>query len=788
MSISLSNTERTVVEYVAKGESCNLRNKTISSRLIKLLCIDPDSIAPASGLPDFRVLPYGIEIHNATIKGDIDLRSAKLEFGLRFRGCTFEGQVILEGTRLRHLEMKECTLKKGLNIENALVWENVDISGATLKSVNDNPYREEVAHHSSDHQNSVLWARDAEIKGSLIAQKCKVQGEIFLAGAQIDGMLDLSGTDFGRQRKSFTGQWAIFALNAEIGGSVYLRGVKVHTSNNRANKQKPPQGAICFYGASLKSKLSASFESEHATFSSLDFSEATIDGDVEIKECEIKHCLMLRGCDVNGSITLEGTKFSGKNKDGYSVIGRDLRVAETLQFGREPSNSRSDSEDAQRREATSNSGNAPQTGKSSATEKSSSNNSDKITVSGSIDLTGAHIGRNLLLDHLNIKGKAGNRNRSIRASSIQVGGALMMRYTTVAGAVDLRVAQIQKIVSLHGVEINHAEGGFPSLTMRGAYVGLDLVFGDEDYKGCCGDNCFSANWIRLSGIQVNGSLRLYRGCVQGIFESVGIQVGGDFKIEDTKFIENVDLSGSRVAGSFECRSSEFARDSGPVSSKLVLRKGIKMYNSSIGQDVRFTDVILGKKTKPQGKVELIGAKIGGALAVTGKCHLPFEAHNMSVGQDVFLRGEGAGFVAHQTVRLDGSEIGGNLDCRGGKFVAKPSQDSSMRRMHEFKSPTDYCLYAAGISVGQSVYLGVLKSSSKTETFTATGAVCFSDAKIGRNFDCRGGVFNDSSERCFYAPRIVVGGDMNFCVVREDNKKRFTAHGTVRIPGAQIGGG
>jgi hypothetical protein len=590
------------------------------------------------------------------------------------------------------------------------------------------------------------------------------------------------------RKKLFKRRWAIFALNAEIGGSVYLRGVKVYTPGYGTENQESPQGEICFYGARLKSKLSASFSSEQATFSSLDFSEATVDGDVEIKECEVTHCLLLRGCEVNGNITLEGTKFSGKNKDGYSVIGRDLRVAEMLQFGREPSISCSDSKDVQGREATSNSDNAPLSDQAETTGKSSSNNSNPITVSGSIDLTGAHIGRNLLLDNLDILGKTGKGKRSIRASSIQVGGALMMRYTTVAGAVDLRVAQIQRIVSLHGVKLNHAGDGFPSLTMRGAYVGLDLLLGDDDYKDLCKDNCFFAKWIRLNGIQVNGSLRLYRGCIEEVFEAVGIQVGGDFKIENTKFTENVDLSGARVAGSFECKSSKCKRKCKRAKSKVTFQKGIKMYNSSIGQDVRFTDVIFGKQTKPQGKVELIGAKIGGALAVTGECYLPFEAHNMSVGQDVFLRGEDADFVAHQTVRLDGSEIKGNLDCRGGKFTAKPSQDSFMRGMHElFKSPTDYCLYAAGISVGQSVYLGVFKSSSETGAFTAEGAVCFSDAKIGRNFDCRGGIFKDSSERCLYAPRVKVGGDMSFCVAREDNQKRFTAHGTVRIPGAQVEG-
>ncbi|MEM4234920.1 MAG: hypothetical protein QXU75_07210 [Candidatus Methanomethylicaceae archaeon] len=359
---------------------------------------------------------------------------------------------------------------------------------------------------------------------------------------------------------------------------------------------------------------------------------------------------------------MERTSFTGADQKGYSVVARDLVVSETLGFGFEPTN---------------------QHGNSDSSNKKFKNK--KIRINGSIDLTGAKIGRNLLLDNLHIKGKTGSRRRSLVAPAIQVGGALLMRYTTVEGGVDLRTAKIEGIVSFHGSQLNYDETAqdnnqqkmvpFPSLSMRAASVGLDLLFGDEDYANCCQQNCFSAKRIRLDGIHVKGSLRFCRACIQGQLQAVGIQIDGDFEVR---------------------------------------------------QKTRF----------------------------------------------------------EQTVRLDGAEIKGNLDCRGGTFKASRHPDSS-----GYKSPENYCFYAPHVSVGQNIHLGVYKESPDADSscFSAEGAVNFADARVGRLFDCRGGQFLHEGDRCLFAPRIEVGGDMNLCISSVDVTKRFLAKGTVRIAGARIRG-
>lgn len=774
--VRLSTRKAILAQCVAKGEACHFQSGTIiPARLIMQLCTEPEAVAAALRVPSFRVTSFGIEIHNATIQGDLDLRSVRLEFGLRFYNCTFEGQVNFAGARIRHLKIEgngETALKKGLSLDNALVWEDVEINQMVFEAVTEDLYdASSKEYHNPDHRKSVLWARDAEIKGSLIIRGCIVHGELFLASAEIKGMLDISGTEFGKRGKHFDSKWAVFALNAEVGGSVYLRQVKVHS-------QEQTKGEICFYGAKIQSKLSASLQGSSSHFTTLDFSEATLDGDVELSGCEIDRCLLFRGTTVSGNVNLERTSFTGADQKGYSVVARDLVVSETLGFGFEPTN---------------------QHGNSDSSNKKFKNK--KIRINGSIDLTGAKIGRNLLLDNLHIKGKTGSRRRSLVAPAIQVGGALLMRYTTVDGGVDLRTAKIEGIVSFHGSRLKYDDAAqsssqqgvvpFPSLSMRAASVGLDLLFGDENYANCCKGKCFSAHRIRLDGMQVRGSLCFHKAKLDGELQAVEVRVGGRIEIKDVKFSQNVDLSGAYIGESLNASSSMFAKKKGCYVTRTCFTLGIKLYNVTVGQDIRFSGIVFGQCGHPEGEVNLIGTRIQGALALHGVYYLPVKAHNISVGHDVFMTGEGFGFIAYKTVRLDGAEIKGNLDCRGGQFGAGQTVSSDdIKSQHEYRSIEDYCIYATGVTVGQSIFLSVHKPSSGQggiKRFTALGAVNFSDARVGRNFDCRGGEFKHSGERCLYAPRIEVGGRMAFCTAREDNEQRFTAHGTVRISGAKIGG-
>ena len=73
----------------------------------------------------------------------------------------------------------------------------------------------------------------------------------------------------------------------------------------------------------------------------------------------------------------------------------------------------------------------------------------------------------------------------------------------------------------------------------------------------------------------------------------------------------------------------------------------------------------------QGEVNLVGAKIDGQLDCTGGKFLAkdkaLNCNGISVGASVFLRNE---FEAHGKVNLVRAKIDGQLACTGGKFLAE----------------------------------------------------------------------------------------------------------------------
>ena len=92
-----------------------------------------------------------------------------------------------------------------------------------------------------------------------------------------------------------------------------------------------------------------------------------------------------------------------------------------------------------------------------------------------------------------------------------------------------------------------------------------------------------------------------------------------------------------------------------------------------------------------------------------------------VGGNMFLC---AGFSAEGQVNILGANIGGNLDCAGGRF----------------DNLGDYALNAERVVTGGHVFLNKHKPSGGDRPFFACGRVRFANADIGRNFNCKGGKF------------------------------------------------
>ena len=140
-----------------------------------------------------------------------------------------------------------------------------------------------------------------------------------------------------------------------------------------------------------------------------------------------------------------------------------------------------------------------------------------------------------------------------------------------------------------------------------------------------------------------------------------------------------------------------------------------------------------------GEVRLGGADIGGPLDCTGgKFHNPkgyaLNADGLTTKGDVNLRD---GFSADGEVWLLGADIGRNLDCAGG----------------EFHNQGGDALTVDGLTAKGGVFL--------RNGFSAEGEVCLSGADIGRDLDCTGGRFhNPNPKKCaLNAEHAKIGGGL-----------------------------
>jgi len=189
----------------------------------------------------------------------------------------------------------------------------------------------------------------------------------------------------------------------------------------------------------------------------------------------------------------------------------------------------------------------------------------------------------------------------------------------------------------------------------------------------------------------------------------------------------------------------------------------------------------------KGMVRLRGAQIGGNLDCSGgQFHNPAQAGVR--GSGVALDAVGAkvtgavllrnGFAAQGQVLLYASEIGGNLDCRGGQFQypAQAGVDGS-----------GMALNAEGAKVSGYVSLSRWLSPGGSQPFVAKGQVRLFGAQVGRNLDCEGAQLQNPAQidvkesgMALMAESAKIAGSVLL-------RKKCAAEGQVRLYGAEIGG-
>ena len=161
----------------------------------------------------------------------------------------------------------------------------------------------------------------------------------------------------------------------------------------------------------------------------------------------------------------------------------------------------------------------------------------------------------------------------------------------------------------------------------------------------------------------------------------------------------------------------------------------------------------------EGVVVLLHANIGGDLDCMGGRFrnlggYALFADRMTVKGSVNFRD---GFLAEGEVRLAGANIGGDLDCMSGKF-------------HNLGG---HALVADRVTVKGSVNF--------RDGFSAEGEVRLAGANIGGDLDCMRGEFHNLSGNALFADGLTIKGGVNL-------RNGFLAEGEVRLVGANIGRG
>ena len=134
-------------------------------------------------------------------------------------------------------------------------------------------------------------------------------------------------------------------------------------------------------------------------------------------------------------------------------------------------------------------------------------------------------------------------------------------------------------------------------------------------------------------------------------------------------------------------------------------------------------------------ISLAGCKVGGLIG-----------DRLETRGSLFLRD---GFVSEETIRLLGAKIGGDFDCRNGRFLC-PDTSLAINRM----------------TVDAAVFLN--------ESFVAMGKVSMEDCKIGAGLNCRAGSFN-ANDQSLSLKFSTIDGNVDFGVHKDKDSEDRRAH-------------
>jgi hypothetical protein len=391
-------------------------------------------------------------------------------------------------------------------------------------------------------------------------------------------------------------------------------------------------------------------------------------------------------------------------------------------------------------------------------------------ASGSVVLSGARIKGPLDCDDTVLRN---NDGPALIADNMTVDQHVHLRWVQARGsssngAISLLAAQIKGSLNCAGAAFRNKEG--PALMADGIHVDRHVVL----RGGFVANGSGPSGAARFAAARIGGQLSCIDGKLRNnsgpALDGESIQVGhhlllcGDFEAYGRGNAGAVRLSAAHVAGSLNCDGAQLRNDNGPAlsadgaefGSSVWLRRRFKAHGSG-----------------GLGAVRLTAVKIGGQLScedayLHNKSGPALSAESVQVSQHLLLRGN---FEAHGTgsegaVALSTAQIGGSLNCNGGKIY----------------SNTGPALNADSIQVSRNA---LFRRNFKAHGSGKMGAVRLTAAHIGGTLNFEGAELHNYDGPALDAEITKV--DQHVLLHNEFEAYGSGNHGTVYLNAAHIGG-
>ncbi len=336
--------------------------------------------------------PLGVEIRGAHIEGDLDLRYMEFNRPLSFVGCTFHGSILLELSKLRSLRLHACMVKL-VNMHDATISGDLRLygvystQGVSAAGLQVGGTVKLTATAIRNHTGDALNLDRAKIQGDFLAPGLGTQGTVSMLGSRIEGHLSINHSTirnflgdalaldrirvsggFSANKANFVGAVrapaahiegnfamfdteidnryakALFLDSAHITGGLYIDSITILGTFRAIHAQV--DGKLSMFSAEIKSGEETVVELQGAKCTNgvnadqikvnglMSLSGADIGGELSLVAAEISNpgsvCLKIEGTQISGSLFADNIKTSGSIR----ALGAEIKGQLSLNAAR----------------------------------------------------------------------------------------------------------------------------------------------------------------------------------------------------------------------------------------------------------------------------------------------------------------------------------------------------------------------------------------------------------------------------------------------------------------------